>query len=171
MDTETLYSCYFEKHLREGKYRRDQVIRMDQNAGRAYYHDGDVVEMAPGSFDVLSAFYFVRTIPLKIGSEFYLDSHSDKKNYPLKVKVVKRDTVETPAGEFACVVVQPTLRDGAFFKSEGSLQIWLTDDDRRIPVQMKSKIPVGAISVVLENYQRDGSRAEEVGPGSAGEPR
>lgn len=65
-----------------------------------------------------------------------------------------REKVETPAGTFDCLVVEPTLRSGAFFKNEGKLTIWLTDDDRRMPVLMRSKLPIGAISVELTEYQR-----------------
>jgi hypothetical protein len=143
MDVTDLRSRAFKKHLREGTFRRDQIVRKDHEAGKAYYHDGEASEMVPGSHDVLSAFYAVRTLPLEQGREFYLNSHTDRKNYPIKVTVLGRERVEVPAGIFDCVVVEPTLRSGDFIKNEGSLKIWLTDDERRIPVQMKSKIPVG----------------------------
>lgn len=156
MDSADLRSWAFKKHLREGKFRRDQVVRSDHAAGKAYYHDGKSYDLTPGAYDVLSAFYYVRTLPLVDGDEYFLDSHSDKKNYPIRVTVHRRERVSVPAGTFDCVVVEPTLRSGDFFKNEGSLTIWLTDDERRMPVQMKSKIPVGSISVELESFERPG---------------
>lgn len=154
MDVDSLWSRHFEKHLREGRYKADQVVRLDQETGVARYHDGREFPIPRGTYDVLSAFYIVRTMSLEEGAEFLLDSHADRKNYPIKVSVQKRERVETPAGTFDCIVVEPTLRSGAFFKHEGRLTIWLTDDERRIPVQMKSKIPVGSISVVLTELIR-----------------
>jgi hypothetical protein len=154
MDENDLRSNAFKKHLREGTFRRDQIVRKDHRAGKAYYHDGAVVDMAPGSYDVLSAFYAVRTLPLEKGKEFYLNSHTDKKNYPIKVTILGRERVEVPAGTFDCVVVEPTLRSGDFIKNEGSLKIWLTDDARRMPVQMKSRIPVGSVVVALQSFER-----------------
>lgn len=154
MDENDLRSRAFKKHLREGTFRRDQIVRKDHQAGKAYYHDGTVVDMAPGSYDVLSAFYAVRTLPLEKGKEFYLNSHTDKKNYPIKVTILGKERVEVPAGTFDCVVVEPTLRSGDFIKNEGSLKIWLTDDARRMPVQMKSKIPVGSVVVSLQSFER-----------------
>ena len=161
MDASDLRSWAFKKHLREGKFRRDQVVRKDHEAGKAYYHDGEVFDMTPGSYDVLSAFYFVRTLPLRDGDEYLLESHTDRKNYPIQVTVHRRERVTVPAGTFDCVVVEPTLRSGDFFKNEGSLIIWLTDDERRIPVQMRSKIPVGSIDVELESFERP--RIQETG--------
>ncbi len=174
MDTGDLKSWAFKKHLREGKFRRDQVVRKDHDNAKAYYHDGKVVDLTPGAYDVLSAFYFVRTMPLKEGDVYELDSHTDRKNYPIKVKVHRREKVTVPAGTFDCVVVEPMLQSGDFFKNEGSLHIWLTDDDRRMPVQMKSKIPVGSIAVELESFERpldngSGSVEMEVARGGQGD--
>jgi hypothetical protein len=154
MDEQGLFSLYFEKHLREGRYRADQQVRFDHARGVATYQDGREATITPGTFDVLAAFYRVRTMPLEPGQRFYLESHDNRKNYPLRVTVLKRERIETPAGTFDCLAVEPTLRSGAFFKNEGKLTIWLTDDARRMPVLMRSKLPIGAISVELIEYHR-----------------
>jgi hypothetical protein len=154
MDEDRLYSLYFEKHLREGRYRVDQQVRFDHARAVATYQDGREAPISPGAFDVLAAFYRVRTMPLQPGQRFFLESHDNRRNFPLRVTVLRRERVETPAGTFDCLVVEPTLRSGAFFKNEGKLTIWLTDDDRRMPVLMRSKLPIGAISVELTEYQR-----------------
>jgi hypothetical protein len=154
MDIDFLYSRRFEKRLREGGYRRDQRIIMDHDTRRASYQNGKVFEFAPGAHDVLSAFYYVRTLNLEPGLEFWLESHADRKNYPLKVVVHGRERIKVPAGTFDCLVVEPMLRTPGLFKHKGKLTIWLTDDERRIPVQMQSKIPVGSISVVMTDYER-----------------
>ena len=153
MDSASLQSWAFKKHLREGKFRRDQVVRSDHEAKTAYYHDGKSYDIVPGAFDILSAFYYIRTTELILGEVVELETHSDRKNYPIRVNVLKKERVEVPAGTFDCIVVEPELQ-GDFFQSDGSLKIWLTDDDRRMPVQMKSKIPVGSIAVVLKSFER-----------------
>jgi hypothetical protein len=154
MDEDRLFSLYFEKHLREGRYRVDQQVRFDHVRAVATYQDGREASISPGAFDVLAAFYRVRTMPLQPGQRFFLESHDNRRNFPLRVTVLRRERVETPAGTFDCLVVEPTLRSGAFFKNEGKLTIWLTDDDRRMPVLMRSKLPIGAISVELTEYRR-----------------
>ena len=67
----------------------------------------------------------------------------------MEVRVLGRETVKTPAGRFKCVVLEPLLKAGGIFKNKGRLVIWLTDDERRMPVMMKSKVAIGSISVVL----------------------
>jgi hypothetical protein len=154
MDADFLYSRRFRKELREGSYRRDQTIEMDHEHRLARYQDGRVFEFAPGAHDVLSAFYYLRTQALEPDQEIWLESHADRKNYPLRVKVHGKERVETPAGRFDCVAVEPMLRTPGLFKHEGKLTIWLTDDHRRMPVLMKTKIPIGTITVTLTDHER-----------------
>jgi hypothetical protein len=54
------------------------------------------------------------------------------------------------AGAFDCLVVEPVLKYSGIFENKGKLTVWVTDDQRRIPVLMRSKILIGAISAVLE---------------------
>jgi len=103
--------------------------------------------------DVLSAFYFIRTQDLKVGKSLFVDNHTDKKNYPLEVKVLRKERVKVPAGTFNCVVVEPILKASGIFKQKGSLTVWLTDDEIKMPVLMKSKVIVGSISTELTNYR------------------
>jgi len=143
----------FEKHLREGDYQRDEVVRFDQRNHLAIYDDGRIVEILPETHDVLSAFFEARTRALRPGDVIYLECHADGRNYPLKTHVYRRERVSVPAGAFDCLVVEPMLRTPGLFRHQGSLTLWLTDDARRIPVQMKSKLPIGSIAVVLTEMQ------------------
>ena len=83
------------------------------------------------------------------GGSVVFDYHASHKSQPIEVRVLGRQRVETPAGTFDCVAIEPILRAAGIFKNKGRLIIWLTADDRRIPVMMKSKVTIGSISVVL----------------------
>jgi len=150
IDRDGLFSWRFEKHLREGKYRDDQYVIYDQVNGWAVSNKGDSMRIPPCIHDILSSFYYVRTQQLEVGKSLYIDNHANNKLYPLEVKVHKKERVKVDAGEFDCVVVEPILRVAGLFKSKGRLLIWLTDDERKIPVQMKSKIFIGYITVELK---------------------
>lgn len=154
MEVDSLRTIYFEKHLREGNYRADQSVRFDHGRGMAVYQDGEEVELKSGAYDAVAAFYRTRTLPLEVGRDFYFDSFENKKLYPIRVRVTGRERVTVEAGTFDCFTLEPTLKSGAFFKNEGKLTIWLTDDERRMPVLMKSKLPVGSISAELIEYHR-----------------
>ncbi|HTK69944.1 MAG TPA: DUF3108 domain-containing protein [Candidatus Eisenbacteria bacterium] len=153
VDAESLYSVRFVKHLREGGYKKDVDIRFDQAAGKARYDDGKTFDVPKRVHDVLSAFYYVRTVPLPDGATLSIPTHDNDKTYEMVVKVHGREKVEVPAGKFDCVVVEPILKSEGVFKSKGSILVYLSDDARRIPVMVKSKIPVGAVTVSLTDMR------------------
>ena len=153
IDRDQLFSRYFMKRLREGTYRKTVEIEFDHVAGKALYHDGREFDIDPGIHDVLSAFYFVRTLDLEVGRDVFLSAHSSRENYDMRVIIHSRETVETDLGTFDCFVIQPVMVGEGLFKHEGDLMIYLTADQRRLPVLMKTKLPVGSISVKLREYE------------------
>ncbi len=152
IDTETLYTRYFSKRLREGDYRKNIAIRFDHAAGLARYADERELEIPAGVHDILSAFYFVRCMDLVPGTSAFINTHSSHKNYDLEVIVHERETIKVPAGIFDCYRVEPVILGEGLFQFEGKLTIWLTADDRRLPVLMKTKVKVGAIDASLKKF-------------------
>jgi hypothetical protein len=154
MDVHGLHSLRYDKRLREGKFEADVSMIFDQKNHLAIYNAGkDTFQVPAHAQDVLSAFYFVRTQELKLGQSIFVDNHTDKKNYPLEVRVLRKERVKVPAGEFDCVVVEPILQTPGIFEQRGSLTVWLTDDEVKMPVLMKSKVVIGSIVTELTSYQ------------------
>jgi hypothetical protein len=139
----------FEKYLLEGNYRNETIVDFDPEAHLASYSNGRHYEVLPGTHDILSAFFDVRSRDLQVGDEIFLDCHVDRENYPLKTTVLARERIDVPIGEFDCLAVEPILRTPGLFKHEGSLTIWFSDDPAKVPVKMSSSLPIGSISVVL----------------------
>lgn len=152
LDTTELYSLRYEKHIREGKYSRDDIVDFDQRNHKATYKD-KIVPIAPRTQDVLSAMYYVRTLPLEVGQSISVANHTDGKNYPLVIRVLAKETVTVDAGTFDCFVVEPILRGPAIFTQKGRLTVWFTDDRYKIPVLMKSKVVIGSVAAVLKEYK------------------
>ncbi|MGH7680854.1 MAG: DUF3108 domain-containing protein [Candidatus Eiseniibacteriota bacterium] len=153
IDAESLFTRRFVKHLREGSYKQDTEIRFDQEARKAIYADGKSFDVQARVHDVLSAFYYLRTQPLPDGATIVIPTHDNKKSYEMEVRVLKREKVEVPAGTFQCVLVEPLLKSEGVFRSKGSIYVWLSDDERRIPVMVKTKVPVGSIAVSLTDMR------------------
>ena len=152
-DKQGFYSWRYSENRREGKYRAKSEIEFDPERHEAVYSDGQVFPIPPQVQDALSAFYYTRTRPLPIGGSVVFDYHASRKSVPLQVKVLGREKVQTPAGTFDCVAIEPMLKAGGIFKNKGRLVIWITEDERRMPVLMKSKVAVGSISVVLQEVK------------------
>ncbi|MBI3297493.1 MAG: DUF3108 domain-containing protein [Elusimicrobia bacterium] len=162
MDVGDLKSLGYSKQLREGHFFRDEWVLFDyedkgflskrtERDGGFSYSTGTI----PGAVqDILSSIYLLRPKRLAVGDEIILDVNT-KSNWPLTIKVNRKQTVKVPAGRFSCVVVEPVLRgEGIFIQKGRSLQIWLTDDERHIPVLMQVDIIIGSISAYLEKIER-----------------
>ena len=149
-DQQGLFSWRYFEDRHEGHYNANDTIVFDPAIHEARYKNGQTYEIPAGVQDALSAFYYTRFQPLPLGGSVLFDYHASRKSLPLEVRVLGRQTVKTPAGRFHCVVIEPLLKAGGIFKNNGRLVIWMTDDERRMPVLMRSKVLIGSISVVLQ---------------------
>jgi hypothetical protein len=155
LDVDGIFPLEFEQHIREGNYKRDFKAIFDQENNYAYA-EGKKYRVPPYVHDIVSAFYYVRTLPLgKMPKDtvFYLYNFFKDSTYKLGVKILGKQVVEVEAGKFRCVVVEPLVVEGGLFKSEGSIYVWLTDDDRKIPVKVATKILIGYVSADLVSYR------------------
>ncbi|MEE9523385.1 MAG: DUF3108 domain-containing protein [Thermodesulfovibrionales bacterium] len=143
-------------HLKtfEGDREKDWEIFFDSNEGKATYVDHikkenrkyDVPKII---YDPLSALYRIRKTDLSVGVPAYIKLFDSKKVYDLEVKVLRRETITVPAGTFDTILITPILQSEGIFSREGPVYTWLTDDEKRIPVMVKTKVAVGSVSAVL----------------------
>lgn len=155
-DQAGLFSWRYFEDRHEGRYSANDTIVFDPEKLEARYKNGQVFPIPALAQDALSAFYYTRFEALPLGGSIVFDYHASRKSAPLEVRILGRQTVKTPAGRFHCIVIEPVLKAGGIFKNKGRLVIWLTDDERRMPVLMKSKVLIGSISVVLQEARTGG---------------
>jgi len=151
---------YF-KQLREGKWVDDKVVEYFQEDSLALLQKKagapiDTLRLTPPVQDVLSAFYYFRECSLTVGQSVRIPLHDIDKQYILEVRALRKERIEVPAGTFDCIVVEPLLKSSGIFRREGSLHIWLTDDHRRMPVLMQSKLYFGRVWAKLVDYKLGG---------------
>ncbi len=154
----------FRKKLHEGTFHNTSVIRFDRKGEKGWLSDtvftdmktrrvkrsaDTVVAIQGEEHSIMSAFYLVRTLPLTVGDTSRFSAVSGKKRYELKVLVHGKETIESVLGKVPCIKVEPVLDGDGIFVSKGRIFIWLTDDDRRIPVLMECEIALGSIKAKL----------------------
>ncbi|MBD3234204.1 MAG: DUF3108 domain-containing protein [candidate division Zixibacteria bacterium] len=152
IDTAGIFPCRFEKHIREGGFEDDKVTNFDQ-VNHLAITGNDTIKTYPFVQDMLSTFYYARTLDLEVGKPVFINNHTDRKNYPLEIKVHKRQRVKTRAGTFNCLLLEPVLRTSAIFENKGRLLVWVTDDQFKMPVMMTSKVIIGSITTELVWYR------------------
>jgi hypothetical protein len=157
VDASGMYPHFFEQHVREGnKYKKDSYIVYDNKGEKLFRKWGsepEEFESPAFTHDFVSIIYYTRSIPLNPGDEFSLNMFTAPKTHPVKFKVLpKRETVKSGAGTFNCVRVELIVGgDGKAFSKKDKIEVWVSDDEHKYPVQVKSKAKIGSLNAKLVN--------------------
>jgi Protein of unknown function (DUF3108) len=144
----------YEKHLREGSRSKEDITTIDEGrriaTRRRPGKDTEEISVSKPIFDPLSLVYHLRDLDLTPGRAHSFTVFADGKIYTLVANVTGRQTLETPAGTFHTVIVEPKMQGGGVFRDEdASLTIWYSDDAQHIPVRIRSEVKVGTITANL----------------------
>lgn len=126
----------------------DKVIRNENGKETEF----DIIKY---TLDDIGVYYYSRTIDFtnkKFGDFVELPYLTKDKTKIFKMKYVGKETVEVPAGEFRCIVIEPLLREAALASKVDNIVIWITDDEYKVPVLLKMDIILGSVTAELKNY-------------------
>jgi hypothetical protein len=153
MDRPMTRSLLYRKKQREGRHRRDIEVRFDWEQSKAVrYNKGkkeSVVTLPLATFDPLGIFYAFRLHPITHGLHVTAPVTEGKKVVVGEARVVKRETLALGGRHFDTYLIEPDLKHigGVFEKSkDAKIQVWVTADDHRIVVKLKSKVVVGSFT-------------------------
>jgi len=154
LDKKGIFPWRFTQRIREGKYKHDFSAEFDQLNSVAYANDKQY-PIPQYVHDAVSAMYYVRTIDFagsRPGDRIHLQNFYKDTTYLLAVKFLGNQRIEVESGTFDCIMVEPLMKEGGLFKSEGQIIIWMTNDERKIPVKVSTKVVVGSIDAELREY-------------------
>jgi hypothetical protein len=153
--------------VREGRRSRDIHSTFDKQKRKATFLERDVVRDAiltqkesdiPGCvMDFTGALSALRDRRLGPGSSWEVPISDGKKTASIRVEAQGKETVRTPLGQFPSTLYEAFVFSGAFYGRKGRLFVWITDDERRLPIQFKIQLPfyVGTITLQLEKADRN----------------
>ena len=172
----------FDQKLRQGGYSRDRRHLMDLEASTYTRHDLEGerfvpneeeadVPIPPGAMDEVAFFYFARLSNLEVGKRYEYERYFKEKGNPVILEVLRRERIRVPAGTFNTIVVRPIIKTSGLFSEGGEAELYLTDDERRIPVRVKTRMSIGTGNLYLTHYDpgEDGAFTERpAGPPATG---
>lgn len=152
MDVRTLNSLRFVQDLSEaGSHRKRHFEIFPERS--VFIQNGKSEEpTVENPLDDASFFFFVRSIPLEVGETYEFGRYFAPKSNPVIIKVLRRETVRVEAGVFQAIVIQPIIKTGGLFGEDGRAELWLSDDNRRILLQMKTRLSIGSLNLYLRRY-------------------
>jgi len=151
VSADVTHSILYKKKQNEGKSHRDIVVKFDWQNKKAQYTNFKEklapIDILPGSFDPLSAFYFIRLVDFKGKSTIERPITDGKECIIGRLSVIKRETIHVKSGTYDTYLIEPEIKHigGVFEKSKNAkIKLWVTADKRKIPVKIKSKVVVGS---------------------------
>ncbi len=145
----------FLKSLREGSFALDQVLDFYPDSGHYLVNGQDPKPTPEDPLDETALFYYLRAMPLQVGQTYVSNRYYMVEKNPVRIQVTKRERLKLPDGrKVDCLLLEPVMAGHDLMMRRVRAQVWLTDDQRRIPVRMRVKTPYGTLTFVLESVSQ-----------------
>jgi hypothetical protein len=166
VDTAALVTHVSYRKIREGHYRKDELVTYDHENLKAevkvinkqtgaydpakYYNTPDHVRDIMGGFAYLRVYDFNKT---RIGDTITIGGFFEDSAYKIRIIYSGKEKVRTKLGKIMCHKLVPIVPDNKIFDGENSITTWLSADDNQILVKVQAKMFIGTTGLELEQFR------------------
>lgn len=150
MDKDALLPWLFVRRVDEGGFKFSQDYVFNHYTKKVDVGNDQKFDVPAGVQDMVSAFYAARNLDLsnaRPGDEFTLPCFVDKELWPMRIRYIGKEVIETDLGEWRCLKFQPIVQKGRVFKKDEDLTVWISDDKNHIPLRAKADILIGSVKM------------------------
>jgi hypothetical protein len=149
----------------EGKRHHEADVTYDRNLNHAFFVERDLTDNRilkqagtdiPNCVsDVTGAFARLRSMNLGVGQTVQIPVSDGRKFAAVKVTAQEREDVKTPLGVYKAIRYEADLMNGVVYTRKGDVWIWLSDDARKLPVQirLRTTFPISTVTLTLEKEE------------------
>jgi len=159
---ETVRSIEISKQINEGSRHKITKITFDRKRGLAILDERDAGsgdehpkheehEIPPCAQDIITAFYYVRSQPLRVGQSIKLAVNDGSKTKIVVAAVTGRKKIQTPLGDREALRVEPSVFGNLYEDKKGKIVIWFSDDEYHFPLRIRAALKMGAITGTLSS--------------------
>jgi len=164
-EKENLLPINFRRNILEGNYTCYDSLNFDQEAFKVFEKFGKTEEKARDHhfqldnvvLDMVSAIYYLRSMPMKDiekNTNIPFRIFFDKEHFELDIKYKGKTTKKVKdLGKVKALHYQPELVSGYVFQEGDIMDIWISDDQNKIPLQIESPISFGSVKAVLKSAE------------------
>lgn len=166
IDTVSLVPHMSYRRIREGRYRKDEIITFDHEAKKiqakvldqktGQYKEPLHYDAPPQVRDLIAGFMFMRTqdfSQIKVNDTILVEGFFEDTFYKLNILYKGKETIRTKAGKFNAIVLKPIMPNNKLFNGENSITAWFSDDKNRIPLKISANMFIGSAGVELTSYR------------------
>jgi Protein of unknown function (DUF3108) len=158
IDPRTFCTLQTSKHSEEGSRRLDRQVHFDYLRTKSQVDERDLrtgnqrhaeFDIPSCVTDVVSGFFYASSLDFEAVHPQMFPVNEHGKTSDIKIEVDGRSKIKVPFGEFETVRIKAEPVSGPL-QGKGLVWVWFTDDARRIPVQMKSKLGFANLQFQLQ---------------------
>ena len=153
-DPNTLVSLRYHQSIDQGPYDRNRTYEIFPERGIYLEPDKREMPTVEQPLDDGAFLYFLRTIPLEVGKTYSFNRYFKPDRNPVRVTVLRKERIRVPAGEFDAIVLQPRIKAKGIFAENANAEVWIADDESRMMLQMKTKLPFGSVTFQLRSIEK-----------------
>lgn len=167
LDKEALLPWYFHRRVEEGGYKFQQDYVFNHYTKLVDVGNNEKFNVPNNIQDMVSALYTARNLDLsraKVGDVYALTCFMDKEIWPLRIKFIGRETIDTDIGKYRCLKFRPIVQKGRVFKQDEDLTVWISDDKNHLPIRVEASILIGSVKMdisAVKNLANPESKIEE----------
>lgn len=157
-------SCYEGSRITRNTYNYD--AENNRIGGTEYIKEGRTLKSNKPisltwdglSFDVMTMVYKARNINFaqyNVDDKIPIRMIINSEVFKLYIRYMGKEIITTKHGDtFHCLKFSPLLVEGTIFSGGEAMTVWVTDDDKRVPVVVEAKILIGSVKAILAEYNR-----------------
>ena len=166
VDTAALVPHISYRNIKEGNYRKNEIIRFDHRTNlieakvkdkkTGEYKDPNYYSAPENIRDMLAGYLYLRTIDfskMNEGDIFTMKGFFEDTFYELDVRYKGKEVIKTKAGKFNSIKLAPIMPENKLFDGEDSIYAWISDDKNKIPLKVEAKMFIGSTGVELSGYK------------------
>jgi len=151
IDRETLSSLRHRQQISEGRYHRNTTYEIFPEKAEFQKDSGALEQSVSNPLDDGSFIYAIRAAGVRVGETRRDDRYFRPDRNPVILTGLREDTVTVGAGTFPSTVIRPTIKANGIFSENGQAEVWFSSDERRLPVQLKTKFARFSLTLSLES--------------------
>jgi hypothetical protein len=154
--TSKLYEQGKRERISEAVFNHSthQVTWTERDSNESTPATATTVDFSEPIQDVLTIIYFLRTQHLEVGKSLDIPLTDSGRIFRMSVAVVERKRINTVLGHVNTFRVEPAMFGAEnLSRSRGQLSIWITDDDRHLPVKAQLKVELGTFDIKLKKVR------------------
>ncbi|MBL7871799.1 MAG: DUF3108 domain-containing protein [Cyclobacteriaceae bacterium] len=167
VDTAALVTHVSYRKIKEGNYRKDEVITYNhdkleaevkvKNKETGVYEAPKYYKTPDNVRDMVAGFLYLRAIDFnkkyKKGDTLAISGFFEDTPYNMKIIYDGKETIKTKVGKIHCHRLVPIMPDNKIFDGENSITCWMSDDGNRVPVKIQAKMFIGSTGIELTNFR------------------